>query len=82
MAIVLEFAFYLFMEVLMYSLGRIVIPIISFGHARAMRTREIFSRKPVEPYAADGKMLVPEWGAAMIGVITLTAAVSIFFALR
>jgi hypothetical protein len=81
MMIIAEFAFYLFMEVLMYSLGRFVIPIISFGRARAVRTREIFSKSPVA-YADDGKMLVPEWGAAMIGVLTLTLAVTIYFALR
>lgn len=82
MMIVAELAFYLFMEVLMYSLGRFIIPIISFGRARAMRTREIFSRKPVDPYTEDGKMLVPEWGAAMIGVLTLTLAITLFVALR
>ncbi|MBV7535487.1 hypothetical protein KW842_06895 [Duganella sp. sic0402] len=82
MMIVAEFAFYLFMEVLMYSLGRFVIFIISFGRARAVRTREIFSNKMLPPYADDGKMLVPEWGVVMVGVLTLTAAFSIFFALR
>jgi hypothetical protein len=82
MMIVGEFAFYLFMEVLMYSLGRFIIPIISFGRARAMRSKEIFSRKLVPPYADDGKMLVPEWGAAMVGVLTLIAAISAYAALH
>lgn len=82
MMIIVEFAFYLFMEVLMYSLGRLVIPIISFGRARAMRSREIFSRKPVDPYTEDGKMLVPESGAALIGVMTLTLAISAYVALH
>ncbi len=82
MMIVGEFAFYLFMEVLMYSLGRFVIPIISFGRARAMRTREIFSRKPLSPYTDDGKMLVPEWGAAMVGVLTLTAGIALYAVLH
>lgn len=82
MMIVAEFAFYLFMEVLMYSLGRFIIPIVSLGRARAVRTREIFSRAPVAPYAEDGKLLVPEWGAAMAGVITLTLAISLYVALR
>lgn len=82
MMIVGEFAFYLFMEVLMYSLGRLVIPIISFGRARAMRSKEIFSREPVAPYADDGKMLVPEWGAAIVGVLTLTAAISVYVVLH
>ena len=75
-----EFAFYVFMEVLMYSLGRFVIPIISFGRARAARTKEIFSRNPVPPYTEDGKMLVPEWGAALVGLLTLTTAISLYCA--
>lgn len=82
MMIVGEFAFYLFMEVLMYSVGRFVIPIISFGRARAARSREIFSRKPLPPHAEDGKLLVPEWGAAMVGVFMLTAAISLYVALH
>jgi hypothetical protein len=82
MMIVAEFAFYLFMEVLMYSLGRFIIPIISFGRARAVRPREIFSKDMHPAYDDDGKMLVPEWAAVVIGVLTLTAAFSIFFALR
>ncbi|WP_432379451.1 hypothetical protein [Duganella sp. P38] len=82
MMIIGEFAFYLFMDVLMYSLGRLIIPIVSLGRARAVRTREIFSRNPMPPYADDGKMLIPEWGAAMAGVITLSLALSLYLALR
>ncbi|MYM81614.1 hypothetical protein GTP44_06550 [Duganella sp. FT50W] len=82
MMIIGEFAFYLFMEVLMYSLGRFVIPVISFGRARAARTREIFSRKPVTTHTDDGKLLVPEWGVAIVGLLTLTAAIALYIALR
>ncbi|MYM36097.1 hypothetical protein GTP38_17330 [Duganella sp. FT94W] len=82
MMIIGEFAFYLFMEVLMYSVGRFVIPVISFGRARAARPREIFSRKPLPPHAEDGKLLVPEWGVAIVGLLTLTAAIALYIALR
>lgn len=82
MMIIAEFAFYLFMEVLMYTLGRIAIPILSLGRARAVRTREIFSRKPVAPYDDDGKMLVPEWAATVLGVMLLTVGIAAYMARR
>ncbi|MRW89053.1 hypothetical protein GJ699_03555 [Duganella sp. FT80W] len=85
MAIIAEFAFYLFMEVLMYGLGRIVIPILTFGRARAMNIKEIatlFPRMQVEEGEGEGKLLVPEWMTAMIGVLTLTGLVMLYLALR
>jgi hypothetical protein len=63
-------------------LGRLVIPIISLGRARATRAREIFSKNPVPAYADDGKMLVPEWATSIIGVLALTLLASLFFAFR
>lgn len=69
-----ELLFYLFMEGLMYGLGRLMIPIISFGRARAIRLSEISGyERPA--YDADRKMLVPEWAAMMLGFATLAALV-------
>jgi hypothetical protein len=80
MMLIGEFLFYFFMEVLMYGLGRLVIPIISFGRARAIRVKEIFSNdRPA--YDDNGKMLVPEWAAMMAGVITLAILMTLLAAL-
>lgn len=81
MPFVAEFAFYLLMEVIMYSIGRLVIPIISFGRARAVRAKELFGRNSMA-YDEQSKMLVPEWGASLTGVLTLVALLSLYLALR
>lgn len=73
-----EFLFYLFMEILMYSLGRLVIPIISFGRARAIRYSEIIFGQERPAYDEDGKMLVPEWAAMMLGVGVLIGLIALF----
>lgn len=77
---ILEFTFYLFMEVLMYGLGRVVIPIITLGRARAFRFKEICTKYP---YMQDegGKMLVPEWMTVMVGFLTFMALIMTGFAL-
>ncbi len=77
---ILEFTFYLFMEVLMYGLGRIVIPILTFGRARAFRLKEICTKYP---YMQDegGKMLVPEWMTVLVGFLTFMTLITIGFAL-
>jgi hypothetical protein len=80
-----ELLFYLFMEVLLYSLGRFVIPIISLGRARAVRVKEIINQgfgQDRPAYDEDGKMLVPEWAAMIIGVVTLFGLVALLVALH
>ena len=67
-----DFLFAAFMEVLMYGLGRFMIPIVSFGRARAVRGKEIFSSE-FRAYDEDGKMLVPELAARILGIVTLVA---------
>lgn len=70
MPIIIEFAFYLLMEVILYGIGRLMIPMISLGRARAIRTREFFAGYFVA-YDEKGKMLVPPWGASLVGALTL-----------
>ncbi|NGZ85474.1 hypothetical protein [Duganella aceris] len=73
--------FELFVQVLMYGLGRFVISIVSFNRARAIGIKEFFSNdRPA--YDEEGKMLVPEWAAMIIGVMTLFASVALFTAFR
>jgi hypothetical protein len=74
MPIVIEFAFYLLMEVILYGIGRLVIAIISLSRARAVDTREFFTGYFVA-YDEQGKMLVPAWGAAVVGALTLFGVV-------
>lgn len=74
MMLIAQFLFSTFIELLVYSLlysiGRFMIPIVSFGRARAVRVKEIFN--PALPaYDEDGKMLIPEWAAIVLGVVTL-----------
>jgi hypothetical protein len=73
--------FELFMQVLMYGLGRFVISIVSFGRARAIGIKEFLSNE-WPAYDEDGKMLVPEWAAMIIGVMTLFALMALLTALR
>lgn len=74
MMLILQFLFSTFMELLvysvMYSIGRFMVPIVSFGRARAVRVKEIFN-PGLPAYDEDGKMLVPEWAAIVLGVVTL-----------
>jgi hypothetical protein len=77
--------FELFMQVLMYGLGRFVISIVSFGRARAIGVKEIFGQgygHDHPAYDTDGKMLVPAWAAMIIGVLTLFASVALLTSLR
>lgn len=77
--------FSLFMEVLMYGFGRFVISTVSFGRARAIGVKEIFSQDfghDHPAYDTDGRMLVPAWAATIIGVVTLFGLVALFVALR
>ena len=78
MMLIAQFLFYVFMELLvyglMYSIGRLMIPVVSFRRARAVRVKEIFSPS-LPAYDQDGKMLVPEWAAIMLGVVTVVALV-------
>lgn len=77
--------FELFMQVMMYGLGRFVISVVSFGRARAIGVKEIFSQDfghDHPAYDGHGKMLVPAWAAMIIGVITLLGLVTLLVALR
>jgi hypothetical protein len=77
--------FNLFMEVLMYGFGRLVIAIVSLGRARAIGIKEIFNQDfghDHPAYDQDGKMLVPAWAATIIGVATLFGLVALFLSLR
>jgi len=80
-----EFLFTLFMEVLMYGFGRLVISTVSFGRARAIGVKEIFSQDfghDHPAYDKDGKMLVPAWAATIIGVVTLFGSLALYASLR
>jgi hypothetical protein len=72
MMLIAECLFYLFMEVLLYGLGRMMVPLVSFGRARAVRGKELFSTE-FRAYDEDGKMLVPEFAARLLGIVTLVA---------
>ncbi|QJD88979.1 hypothetical protein HH213_01930 [Duganella dendranthematis] len=81
MAIVIEFAFYLLMEVILYTIGRVVIPIISFGRARAIYAKEFFRGKLATYDEETGKMLISTWGASLIGGLTLWGVLLLSFTL-
>jgi hypothetical protein len=81
MAIVIEFAFYLLMEVILYTIGRVVIPIISLGRARAIRTKEFFSGKLMTHDEKTGQMLISSGGASLVGGLTLWGVLLLSFAL-
>jgi len=78
MMLIAQFLFYVFMELLvyglMYSIGRFMIPIVSFGHARAVRVKEIFA-PGLPAYDEDGKMLISEVAARILGFATVIALV-------
>ncbi|MYN25610.1 hypothetical protein [Duganella levis] len=81
MAIVIEFAFYLLMEVILYAIGRVVIPIISLGRARAIHTKQFFRPKLVTYDEKTGQMLISTGGASLVGGLTLWSALLLWFAL-
>ncbi len=81
MLIIGEFAFYIFMEVLMYGLGRAVIFLFSFGRARAENSREMSSFR-LGYAGADGKVVVSEMFTILIGFITLSCVLALILTLR
>jgi hypothetical protein len=82
MAIVAEFAFYLLMEVLMYGLGRCLIPIITLGRARAANAKEIFASSARVYAEKDGKLVFSEMASAMTGVLFLSLLLPLYLAFR
>lgn len=81
MAIVIELAFYLLMEVILYTIGRAVIPIISLGRARAIHTKEFFRAKLVTYDEKTGQVLISTGGASLVGGLTLWGSLLLWFAL-
>jgi hypothetical protein len=79
MGILIEFAFYLVMELVMYNIGRAVIAVLSFGRARAGGLKEAFSTTHGQP--ATG-IVVPAGMTQLIGVAAFSAFLIVFFAVR
>jgi hypothetical protein len=80
MTIVAEFALYLFMEVLMLSLGRCAIFVLSLGHARAQSFKEVLGSRIYTHQ--DGKLVFSHVAAQLIGILCLFGSLSLYFSLR
>jgi hypothetical protein len=73
MALIIELAFYLLMEVIVYGLGRVSIFIFTLGHVRAENAKEIISMNNQGYAERDSKIVVPAMVAKILGVAVLTA---------
>jgi hypothetical protein len=77
MAIIAEFVVYVFMEFVFYSIGRLLIPLISFGQARAQTFKEM-KTSYVRMYSVeDDKVVFTQMATSMIGVLTLFALITL-----
>lgn len=78
----LEFALYVLMEVILYGIGRIVIAVLSLGHARTQTFKETATAYYRFYSEEDGKTVFSHMAASMIGALTLTAIITLAIALR
>ncbi|RZT09441.1 hypothetical protein SAMN05216319_2130 [Duganella sp. CF402] len=69
MGAVLEFFMPLVFNVLFYAIGRFIIPIVSFGHARAENAGEVFQFRTFICTRREGKLTFSEFATSIIGLI-------------
>lgn len=81
MAFVIEFFFYIIMEIIMYWVGRIAVAVFSLGHARYESAGEIFGNKAIINDNKNISTNVPAGVCQIIGAIVFTLSLMIFFKL-
>jgi hypothetical protein len=78
MAVIIEFAFYLLMDVIMYALGRATIFIFILGHVRAENAKEMISMRNQACAGRDSKLTLPALAAKVIGIAVFTALLMLY----
>lgn len=71
MAFIAECLISLLFNVVFYSIGRLIIPVLSLGHARAENVREIFYERTFVYSRRDGKVSFSEPATSLIGLAFL-----------
>lgn len=74
MAIVVEFLFYLVMEIVMHTIGRVVISVFLFGHARSESLTKMVSTTNLTDGNRNTYLVIAASTCQIIGVIVFTAS--------
>lgn len=77
----LEFVLYVFMELFLYNLGRVVIWMLSLGRVRAENLKEAFAIGKRGHVTHDSPAVVPAAASQLVGGLVFTLILLALFAL-
>ncbi|WBS00430.1 hypothetical protein OU994_19180 [Pseudoduganella sp. SL102] len=77
----LEFVLYVFMELFLYNLGRVVIWMLSLGRVRAENLKEAFAIGKRDHVTHGGPAVVPAAAGQLVGGLVFTLILMGLFAL-